>query len=239
MLYRLLLLLLLSSFLLGQGNAMAGTTLKVNTSIKPPFSTADESGFFDLLIKELFKRAKIDTELVRLPAERALFSANEGVSDIELPRIAGMEKKYPNLVMIPEKVIDYKFVAFTRTSVPIKTWNDLEKMRVGYILGWKIFEANIPEDLTLSKLKNPSQLFAMLDGRRLDVVLYESYAGWNIIQNQKISAQECTPPLAVRPMYMYLNKDNKALVSILDQHLKAMKADGTYQKIVEKTLGAK
>ncbi len=225
--------------MLSAGSAMCDT-LKVNTSIKPPFSTKDEAGFFDLLVKELGKRIGHEVEFVRQPPARALFSANEGVSDVELPRIAGMEKKYPNLVMVGENIIDYNFVAFMRgpDSEQIQSWGDLKELRIGYLHGWKIFENNVPSEATVDKLNKPNLLFDMLENGRIDVALYESYAGWNNLRaHGHTGIHECKTPLAVKPMYMYFHKAHADLVPRASKALRQMKADGTYDKIKEQTLG--
>lgn len=232
--------LILLALILLPGPASAGGTLKVNTSIKPPFSTEAEDGFFDLIIKELTRRTGIGTELVRQPPERALVSANQGLSDMELPRIAGLEKAYPNLVMVPEKVIDYKFVAFSLKETDLDGWDDLSGHRVGYLIGWKIFEKNVPKSAEGTKLKQPYQLMDMLSLGRLDIALYELYAGRALVRRHGlIDIHECEPPLAVRPMYIYVHKDNAYLVPLLNKALKAMKADGTYDRIADKTLHAR
>lgn len=236
--YRLATLMLLALLVI-PNTGIAADVFKVNTSIKPPFSTQNEAGFFDVLIKELARRAGIETALVRLPPERALVSANEGISDMELPRIAGMEKKYHNLVMVEEKLIDYNFVAFTRNEQSIESWEDLANHRVGYIIGWKIFENNVPASAKCTKLAKPQQLLQMLANRRIDVALYEAYAGWSIVRSHDLApVVESKPPLAVKPMYMYVHQSNAYLAKTLAKHLREMKKDGTYQKIVSQTLEA-
>ncbi|SOB59033.1 conserved exported protein of unknown function [Pseudodesulfovibrio profundus] len=211
------------------GNAGA---LQVNTSIKPPFSTVDETGCIDQLLKELGKRLDQQINLVRLPPERALIVINEGKSDMELPRIAGLEKKYPNLVMVPEKVLDYHFVAFSRTKTKYDSWDDLKGMRVGYIIGWKIFEKNVPPEADVTKLRQPLQLMEMLEQGRIDVALYERAAGQHIIHEKGFTTIEtfCTP-LADRPMYLYMHNKHADIVPVVASHLRAMKEDGTYSKI--------
>lgn len=71
--------------------------LKINTSIKPPFSTVELDGYVDLPIMELSARNRIAVALVRLPPERALRYANQGASDGDVPRIAGLSKPIPIL----------------------------------------------------------------------------------------------------------------------------------------------
>lgn len=220
------------------GHGFANEPLKVNTSIKPPFSTREETGFFDLLMKELGQRMDFPFVLVRQPPERALHSVNEGLSDIELPRVAGLEKVYPNLVQVEEKIIDYSFVAFSRMAGEQMSWDRLAGKDVGYLLGWKIFENNVPAEADVTKLTKPGLLFDMLAAGRIDVALYERYAGWNSIRSNNYgSIKECGPPLAVKPMFIYLHKQHAHLGPAISRHLRSMKSDGTYERIMKQTLG--
>lgn len=218
--------------------ASAEGTLKINTSIKPPFSTEDETGFFDLLVKELGTRLDVQTELVRLPPERALVSANENISDAELPRIAGMEKNYPNLVMVDEPVVEYNFVAFSKRCLRITSWDDLDGVQTSYLIGWKIFENNVPRTAEITRLRTPESMFAMLDVGRTEVALYERYAGRNILKELNLPLiRECEGPLAVKPMYLYFHKSHVGLADKAAEALRQMKRDGTYQRIHDQTLG--
>ncbi|CCH49582.1 substrate-binding periplasmic protein [Pseudodesulfovibrio piezophilus] len=217
---------------------MALTPMRVSTSIKPPFSTHDQTGFFDLLILELGRRIEREIEFIRLPPGRALVSANDGKCDMELPRIGGLQTEYPNLIQIPEKVIEYQFVAFSRTGKGFSCWEALRNRRVGYLLGWKIFEKNVPDSVGVTHLRNPDIMFHMLDQGRIDVALYELYAGKAKLRELGTHGiKVCCPPLAVRPMYIYLHKSQAYLSSRIANCLKAMKADGTYLRILHQALG--
>lgn len=231
-------LMLLSATVLAIPGHAAGP-LKINTSIKPPFSTAELDGYFDMLIMELFTRNRIAVELVRLPPERALRYANEGVSDGEVPRIAGLSKAYPHIIQVPVKLIDYHFVAFSQPRpLPDITFEALEKFRVGMLIGWKIYENNVPAGTRQNRLTGPLQLFLMLNSNRIDVGLYEKYAGHYLIQSNGFNnIYECQPPLAVKPMFLYLNQKHAALVPLLADTLESMNTDGTRQAIRQKTLG--
>ncbi len=232
--------LFISLFLLLPSHLPAAT-LTINTSIKPPFSTEQQDGFFDQLLAELFRRAGYEAVLSRLPAERALLMVNEGYSDADVPRVAGLEKKYPNLIRVPEAVINYEFTAFMRHPVETElTWQGLEQKQVGMIIGWKIYENNVPKNSRISRVSKPQQLFKLLFGNRVDIILYERYAGMEIIaRNNYTDLAACRPPLAVKPMYLYLHRRHAALVAPLAELLREMKVDGTWQRIAAVTLNAR
>ena len=60
----------------------------------------------------------VELRLVKLPAERGLINANAGIEDGDLARITGLEKQYPNLVRVPEKLVDLDFTAFSKQRLP-------------------------------------------------------------------------------------------------------------------------
>jgi len=136
-------------------------SLIIATGIKYPLiSSQNHPGFLDLLAKEAFKRAGVDIQVESLPAKRVLVSANQGLVDGCLLRIEGLEKYFPNLVMIPETTINSQFVAYSTTlKEPIKTWKNLEGLLVGYVNGWKIFEKNVTDKGNVNKLRDAVQMF--------------------------------------------------------------------------------
>lgn len=207
-------------------------TIQVNTSIKPPLSTKEENGALDLLVKELFSRTGHDVQIVRLPPERALVLANMGESDVELPRVKGMDKLYPNLVRVPEEVIRYRFVGFTRDpAIRTDSWTTLKRLRAGAVRGWKIFERNVPVGASVEFVGSAKQLFKMLEHQHIDLALHEHYTGAGIVRSLGIEGVcVASPPLAVRPMYLYVHKKHTSLVPEIVQTLREMKKDGAYAR---------
>ena len=96
--------------------------LVLNDTNEPPFTTPDGQGFLDAVAGEAFRRAGVKLRLVKLPAERGLINANAGTEDGDLTRIAGLDTQYPNLVRVPEKLIDYEFTAFSKNAALPVTW---------------------------------------------------------------------------------------------------------------------
>ncbi|MDO8959661.1 MAG: transporter substrate-binding domain-containing protein [Rhodocyclaceae bacterium] len=212
--------------------------LRLNSGVGAPYFLPDKKGFLDLLIPEVFRRIGIEAEAVRYPAaERALINANNGIDDGMALRIRGLEKLYPNLVRIDEKIIDNEFVAYA-TSVRFATtgFDTLKNYQVGYINGWKIFESGLLPDTPVTKVQEADQLFALLAQDRADVILFERWQGNHIIRERGIKAKMLQPPLATTEMFMYLHTKHARLVEPAARALRAMKADGTYQRIAAQSL---
>ena len=214
--------------------------LFITTSVGPPVSNESDTGFYDLLLKESFRRINRQIDIEHLPAERALINANSGITDGEFPRISGLETLYPNLVRVPEKITNYEFVAFSKHhEEKMTSWDVLQPYDVAIVRGWKILEKNIVNTRSLVRTKDQKLLFNLLVNDRADIVVYSRLEGYAVIRSlglEGIVALE--PPLAVREMYLYLNKKHKQLIKPLAQALREIKADGTFTEIKNRALGS-
>jgi polar amino acid transport system substrate-binding protein len=222
------------------GLSVAGGTaadLVINSGRKEPFTTPDGAGFYDVLVKALFGRLGIEARCVRLPSERALMNADAGIDDGNIARIAGLEETYTNLLRVPGKIIDFEFMAFTSNAdFQVSGWDSLSPYNVGFITGWKIFETHITEARSVTQVRNPGQLFTLLENRRADVVMFDRWGGLWWIRAHGVAAHALQPPIAVREMFLYLNKKHAALVPRISAALAQMKEDGEYQRIFDRTL---
>lgn len=208
-------------------------TLVLNDTNDPPFTTQTGDGFLDVVAGEAFRRAGLHLALVKLPPERGLVNANAGIEDGDLTRIAGLEKSYPNLVRVPEKLIDWHFVAFSRQATPAEaSWELLEPLSVGHIKGWKIFEQSLKTTTHITTVDNPDQLFAMLDKGRIDIALYERWLGYALAKKMNIQKLHVVePPLASREMFIYLHKRHADKIPAIAAALRAIKAEGMYARV--------
>jgi len=226
-------ILLALAFTTGASQAANVPTLVLNDTNAPPYTTEAEDGLLDIVAGEAFRRAGLHLKLVHLPAERGLLNANEGIEDGDLTRIAGLEKIYPNLIRVPEKLIDWHFVTFAhQTKLGISSWGALENLTVGHIRGWKIFEKNLKPGTAISLVDTEAQLFTMLDKNRIDVALYEHWMGLAWAEKMGIkNIHVAEPPLAVREMYIYLNKRHADKVPAIAAALHALKAEGFFTRV--------
>ncbi|MBU1042151.1 MAG: transporter substrate-binding domain-containing protein [Proteobacteria bacterium] len=207
--------------------------LVLNTDGAPPHSRADGSGFDDRIVTEAFRRIGVPVRLVILSSERALQSANQGVDDGNYVRIAGLERQYPNLIMVPEPMSSFPFTAFTRRpGLKAGTWADLRDRQVASVIGWKLVENSLQDIVKLKLVRDEEALFALLDKDRAEVIVSGLHTGREIIRrNGYTGMRALLPPLADPPMYIYLNKRHAALVPRLAEALRAMKREGVIERL--------
>lgn len=206
--------------------------LVLNDTNEPPYTTADGTGFLDIVAGEAFRRAGVRLQLVKLPAERALMNANSGFEDGELTRIAGLDAQYPNLVRVPEMLVEWSFTAFAKEPELPARWELIRLRPVAHIRGWKIYERELAGAEHVLTAEDPGQLFRQLNLDRVEVALYERWMGKSLLARHGVQGMHALePPLAKREMFIYLNKRHAALVPAIAEALRAIKAEGLYDRL--------
>lgn len=207
-------------------------TLVLNDANSAPFTNEAGTGLVDVVAREAFRRAGLHLKLIRLPAERALLNANAGVEDGEVSRIAGIEKAYPNLMPVPEKLVDHHFVAFTRNAKLMNaTWESLTPFSVGYIRGYKIIESNLKPGTRSTTANDAEQLLTMLDKGRVEIAIYRRWEG--IVLAQKLGIKDIRiiePSLAEKEIFIYLHKRHADKVPKIASALRQIKAEGLFAR---------
>jgi len=214
--------------------------LTLNDPTSPPFAYPGGKGFLPQVLREAFGHCGLQLEIVKLPAERALANANAGIEDGDLSRIAGLQAAYPNLVQVPEQAYFIDFMALTlRSDLRDSRWETLRPLRVGFIRGWKIYEQVLPKGIDATSVGDTRQLLSLLKSGRIDVALHSGSMFQPVAEELGIHGLRLLqPPIALQPMYTYLNKRHARHVPCIAEALRAMKREGTYQAICERTLGA-
>ncbi|MCB1773709.1 MAG: transporter substrate-binding domain-containing protein [Gammaproteobacteria bacterium] len=188
--------------------------------------------------REALGRLDVSFELINLPSERSLRSADQGEIDGEGLRVAGLSKIYPNLVQVPEPFVKIKFVAFAKdATIDLSGWDSLKLYRIAFINGWKMFEKNAANGKVVNKVDTPEQMFKMLELGRIDLALYTLADGEAFTRaNGMPSIAALEPALKSVDLYLYLHKRHAQLVPRVAAAIRDMKADGTYNTILAEVL---
>ena len=108
---------------------------------------------------------------------------------------------------------------------------------MAYIKGWKIFENDDYRPAERLQVPGPVQLLMMLKRGRVDVVLIERSMGLAESRRQNIAGiRVLEPPLARREIFIYLNKKHEPLIPRIADALREIKADGTYERLLERLI---
>lgn len=226
----------------GWTTASAQNILTLNTADSAPYSREDDSGFYDVLLRSMFADQNVSIKINHLSSARSINNVNDGIDAGEYARTKGLQSRFKNLVMLDEKLVDFSFTVFSKDpdfSVD-NGWNSFEKYNVAYINGWRILEKNVGKTKSLLTVSNQKELFALLAGGRVDLVIYEKWRGIHYLKQAGITGIfAATPALATRGMYLYLNKSYQHLIPGLKKSLRKLKQSGRYDEILAQTLGQK
>jgi polar amino acid transport system substrate-binding protein len=224
-------------FLLISGN-LAAQALRLNSNDAYPRSAPDKSGFEDKILQEALKSLGLDFERITIPSERALLLANAGEIDGDYVRISGLERNYPNLVMVAEPITTFDFVAYSLTdSGPFDTWESLRDVPIAHITGWKIIEERTKDHPDVSRARDENTLFELLSMGRVRAIIYERLEGRRILQRMGLSsAVQEGAALEQRDMHLYLHKKHLELAGRLSDSLARLRVEGRTAAIVQSIL---
>ncbi len=229
-------------FILFCQSALSQQTIVLNTAFGPPVSNASQTGFGDQVMAEAFRRIGYQLKTARLPAERALINANRGIDDGDLARVAGLQKKYPNLIQVPESFLIVDMVLYSKNhpSFTVTGWDSVVSHSLAIISGWKIMERNfakLGDRVEIIKTDNIDQSFALLESDRVDFIAYSNWSGLGYMKTHNITnVALLEPPLARPQFYVYLHKKHKKIVPKLAEAIRQMKTDGTLQTLYNQLL---
>lgn len=86
--------------------------IRLNSGAIMPLSDENGNGFYNTLATEIFKRLDIKLYYISHPSTLALIHAKHGVDERNTARIKGMEKEWPNLVIVPDPIMTWEFTAY-------------------------------------------------------------------------------------------------------------------------------
>lgn len=164
-------------------------------------------------------------EFVVLPGERALRATLAGATDGELIRVAGLERKHPQLVRVPVPLAGMQTRVYARrgsTFRPDAGWEALRPYLFAYARGTRLIAERVAGMHGASPVDSVGQAFAMLAARRVDLVVAEHGDGEANLRRLGLQHRVVVvePPLETTPLYHYLNRRHAALVPALADALR-------------------
>ncbi|UTY60418.1 ABC transporter substrate-binding protein [Massilia sp. erpn] len=231
---RTLLELALLAYLPVLGAQGASKAMRVSTLLE----TDPATDIAEQVLREAYRRLSMSLDVVRLPAERALVSANDGMMDGELYRKVGIERDYPNLMIVPVPLLTYEIVIFTLgTSFVVSGWESLRPFTIGFIRGIKIVEQNT-QGMHIEPVATMMQALQKMTMGRTDVVVGNRVSGLAMAKTLKLAdIRVLQPPLATFPVFHYLHKKHEALIPKLSAVLQQMQKDKVIERIQKTILG--
>jgi polar amino acid transport system substrate-binding protein len=201
---------------------------QVVTLSVPDHEALSETGLS--IVTEMYRRIGYQVQESRLPARRSLREADSGESDGEVMRAADLEKRFPDLIRIPEPLIEQDIVAFTAGNPALLSggWSDL----VGHSICARLGNLLVEDDLNalsgvrVSYAEDSAQVFRMLKAGRCDYAVLPRSAWIDAEQAGITGLAEATPALAHFHTYHFVNRRRAMLVPSLAAVVRQLRAEG-------------
>ena len=142
------------------------------------------------VMKEAFRRLGMDFTMEVYPGNRALELSDSGETDGEASRISGLEKDYPNLIIIPEVQQEVGVYAFsTKKDIELPNgWSDLKNYKVVYVRGIPFTREKLREfDVDAYEVNNHRIQVEFLKSGRADVLVAGAEALFSSINERTIA----------------------------------------------------
>ncbi|MGB1236558.1 MAG: hypothetical protein ACPG4U_00030 [Pseudomonadales bacterium] len=178
------------------------------------------------VLKRAYAELGLSFTVRTMPAMRALEYSNMGRSDGELHRIAGLSKRYPNLIQVPTAINKFEAVVLsTDSDIEVNGWKSLQAYRIGIVRGIKFTEVGT-RGMNTYTVDNYDQLFGILKKGKVDLIILARTTATKFQKTLGAEVSIIEPPVASYNLYHYLHKKNHTLVQPLDMALKDMQLKG-------------
>jgi len=240
-------LLVLSLALLGSVS-IAAEPIRLVTGNYPPYEyeeAGEVKGLVVEVLKEAFARSQLPVEFKVVPWARALWMAQHGEADAVFATIKTPEREQL-LNFSNESLIPLSSAFFVKKGSPIQYNGDLNALaeqNIGLLRQGSygaVFDAAVKNgtlkhpEFSIDTLTNIKKLIA----GRIDLMAGDRIGTLHLLQQNKLLDQVTvlSPEINTSPSYLAFNKtkDHSATRNAIDKAIKAMKKDGSYQRIVDK-----
>ena len=185
------------------------------------------------LLTEAYRRIGFIIEVRGFPGTRAIVEANRGNTDGEVVRLKRVLKDYRNLLIIPEPLMYVETtVASKDKTVRVDGWETVNRYPATTVRGYKSIERRLngPEKFIANSIQSALK---MLQYDRVKILVLSNLDLQIALKDPAFSdIFVIQPPISRVPLYHLLHKSREPLVSRLSAVLKAMKSDGTHDRIV-------
>jgi polar amino acid transport system substrate-binding protein len=245
--YSLFLSLGISIGCIAAGNDGKPQTIRIATGEFAPWSGKHlaHGGHVNHIVQEAFATQGVRVEFFYLPWKRAFEEARIGKFDATSYWYENIERR--DAMLFSEPVIINRTVFFQRADVDVIRWkslSDLSGYRMSATVGFTYTDDfyRAIDAQTLNPIMVPSDIqnIKLLMADRVDVFATDEMAGFYMAAQLSIDPRKLKviePPLNTPKGYLLVSKtnpDSQWLISTFNTGLKKIRANGTYQKILDR-----
>lgn len=220
-------------------SAIAGDTVAEKKHLVMAFASAEEGEpvfrMAEGLVAEIGNRMGVMIELISQPVNRAARSLATGTIDAELSRIRDYGEARPELIRVEETIARISYHAYaTKPYSDLDGWQSLAPYRIVHRLGLQYVEEYLV-GMDIHALNSTEGGLEFILRGRADLYI-ETPALVEPLLKTRRKYQEIRridPAIAWFDTYTYFSPQGADLAERYSQALKSMKADGTYELLMQ------
>ncbi len=188
--------------------------------------------YVEKILSEAYRRIGIQVEYKQFPPKRSLLTSNQGLTDGEMIRIKGIEKEFPNLLMVASPVTSIEIVVFTKNQIfRVNGWQSLKPYRIAIVRGILVVEIGTKNMNTFS-FNTMGKALHLVGLEKYDITILPRIDGLGHLKQLNIPNIEILePPVARVDLYHYLHKRHEKLIPVITESLRIMNQDGTVKSM--------
>jgi len=194
----------------------------------------------EIIIRDAYQRIGINVLIKKLPAARALQQSNAGEFDGELFRIANIDKKYPNLIMIPEVSYEIDIRAYSKMKeFNVAGWESLKPFKLGIERGVQFSEI-ATQGMHRQVVNTSLQLFHILNKDRVEIAVSDVWSALGSLRELEKSGfiinevRALSPRIMAIELHHYLHIKHKDLIPKVSQSIRESLQLGIARKAEDK-----
>lgn len=208
----------------------------------PPYSVLKDGapdGPWGKIFVEIFKKLNVEFKVEQVPWARVLENLKDGSGCVTINMAKTAEREeftaYPEE---PIAMLPFKLFVKKDSTLKFESLDNLKPIRVGVRKAF-VYQGEFGKADYLKKDESPDDetLLNKLLSDRVDAVVLTEMGGWQAAKKLGVDGQikMLDKLVAANPQYTGFSKKNpcSALVTKYTEVLKAMKADGSYDKILQ------
>jgi|SaaInlStandDraft_7_1057024.scaffolds.fasta_scaffold04595_3 polar amino acid transport system substrate-binding protein len=191
------------------------------------------------ILIEAYRRTGHEIEVIGFPGARAISEANRGNSDGEVVRLKRVLKDFPNLRVVPEPLLEVETsIASKNHQIKVTGWETVNNYSATTVRGYKSIEKRLQAQ-SANFTNSVDSALRMLQFDRVEILVLSKLdlrLGLKNFNYPDIKIIE--PSISKVLLFHMLHKSRAALIPAVSKALTGMKADGTYQRILNTYTGS-
>lgn len=192
----------------------------------------------EAVVAEIARQTGMEIAVAPYPRARMFKMIQEEANQIHGMAAApdNQEKDFANLVKVTEPILVQKIVAVSpKKDLQINGWDSLKGLRLAHVRGSKLIETRVAKaGLESYPLVGAQQGLLFIKNNRADVLLTTPMLVGSLLKDPQFGEIKILEPALEDNVYFsYFYGKHKDLAEKFQKALAAIKADGTYQKIVQ------